>query len=116
MLIFSFVFINPVTRPVKVPIIKANRSERTGFIPQEIRTAVTAPPTAKLPSTVISAMFSILNVRYTPSVISPHRIPCETAPSIASKMPICNSRKVRGLPVKICSHFQTALCFLVCII
>ena len=63
MLIFNLVFINPVISPQIVPAIKTKSKVKTGFIPLQIKTAVIAPPVAKLPSTVISATFKILKVK-----------------------------------------------------
>ena len=93
----SLVFIKPVARPVSAPIVKTKTRVSAGFMPRMISMAVTAPPAAKLPSTVISAIFNILKVKYTPSVISPHKIPCDTAPSIASKTAIATPTKKLSL-------------------
>ena len=84
--ILTFVCRIPVIPPANAPANKAGTNASHGFTPFTIKIALTAPPSAKLPSTVISAKFNILNVMYTPSVIMPHNTPCEMAPSIANKM------------------------------
>ena len=60
--ISSLVCKKPVMKPQTMPAASANKRERKGFIPWEIKIAVTAPPVAKLPSTVRSAKSSTLKV------------------------------------------------------
>ena len=52
----------PVIAPATNPAIIANKTARIGFIPLTIATAQTAPPVAKLPSTVKSAKSNNLKV------------------------------------------------------
>ena len=84
----------PVTAPQTAPAAVAARMASAGSTPATTRTAATAPPVAKLPSTVRSGMSSSLKVMKTPSTMMPQRMPWETAPSIAVAMMV--------LPLKTC--------------
>ena len=86
--IFIFVCKRPVARPASIPAAKAAKSERSGCTPCAMSTPETAPPVAKLASTVRSAMSRIRNVMYTPSVITLHKIPTARAPCTANNNPI----------------------------
>ncbi len=91
--IFNFVFSNPVTIPEIPPAIKEIKSATKGLQSKTMRAAFTAPPKAKLPSTVKSAKSSTLYVIYSPKHMIPQRTPWETAPYIASKIFICSPIK-----------------------
>ena len=86
--IFSFVCKRAVAAPARQPEAKAAKTAKKGSTRALISTAPTAPPRAKLPSTVRSGKSSTLKVIKTPKAIMPHRIPCEAAPCTASKNPI----------------------------
>ena len=64
---------------------KINNKARMGSTPFTTHTAHTAPPVAKDPSTVKSAISKIRYVIYTPNAINPHKTPCDRAPCIANK-------------------------------
>ena len=53
--------------PASAPAASAAGSVHRGWIPPEIISAVTAAPSGKLESTVISGKSRILNVMYTPN-------------------------------------------------
>ena len=60
--ICNFVFKKPVANPAKEPAKNAKNKVIKGFIPLEMSIALTAPPNAKLPSTVKSGKSNTLNV------------------------------------------------------
>ena len=63
---FKRTWINPVTNPARAPTRKDIKRARYGFTPFTSKTAVTAAPKGKLPSTVRSGKSNILYVIYTP--------------------------------------------------
>ena len=78
---------SPVTSPATIPARVPSRMATMGSRPKPTEaTAATLPPKAKLPSTVRSAISSILKVTKTPSTMMPQRIPWEAAPKRASCM------------------------------
>ena len=70
----------PVTAPARRPAPTARTVATTGFTPFMISMAHVQPPSAKLPSTVRSAISRSLYVIYTPRAIIPQSIPCPVAP------------------------------------
>ena len=70
----------PVTAPASMPTASAMSVASQGLTPLVIRMAATAPPVAKEPSTVRSAMSRIRKVIYTPMAIMPQIRPWATAP------------------------------------
>ena len=74
--------------PAKHPAINAKTHVSKGSQPLTIKIALTAPPVAKLPSTVKSAKSNKRKVTYTPNAIMAHSIPWPMAPSIDNKIPI----------------------------
>ena len=60
-------WITPVIAPASAPAISDAGRLHRGFRPPEIISAVTAAPSGKLESTVISGKSRILNVMYTPN-------------------------------------------------
>ncbi len=84
--ILNTVVRKPVTAPQTAPASMAPTMASAGSTPATTSTAQTAPPVAKLPSTVMAAMSSSLKVMNTPSTMTPQRMPWETAPSIAVSM------------------------------
>ena len=93
----------PVTKPAAIPARVAINRAATGFIPlPTISVAQTQPPSAKLPSTVKSAMSRSLKVMYTPSTMIPQSTPWPTASNIAGPMP-CSAFKMFIYITSICT-------------
>jgi hypothetical protein len=78
----SFVCSSPVQSPASTPTSSAASSAAHAGHPAMISITVTAPPVAKLPSTLRSATSSSRKVMYTPNAIKPQRMPCAMAEGI----------------------------------
>ena len=76
------VWSSPVTRPASMPAMKAMRRASQGLSPMVMPRAATAPPVAREPSTVRSAMSRIRKVMYTPMAMMPQARPCPKAPGM----------------------------------
>ena len=89
------VWSRPVISPASIPASTAISRASQGFQPRVMHRAATAPPVAREPSTVRSAMSRIRKVMYTPMAMMPQASPCPKAPGRELKNEI---RTSMGLP------------------
>ena len=78
----SLVCSSPVHIPAATPAATAARDAAHAGHPASISMTAVAPPVAKDPSTVRSAISSSRNVMYNPKAIRPHIMPCAMPPGI----------------------------------